>query len=251
MAKTIYIKNVHKITLFCNLHSVSKKTAWYNSGTKCICYTYQIPSKYIISAKIEPLKFRTHLLNLSFSRPLQLMKINSTESYVFFLARTNCARIQLNFTNTRGTQYSPYLSRLTGFQIWPSGRNTSKLIHIKIGILNMPKHGNRHDLIHFVTAFHVESCLAFCFRVFFSPFTMGKRELVFALFVHLLSRRWSLSFFSYLLVSGVGCGLWLWHSLDFSIIFCQGHLIINTSVNGDDIWVCLLLHNVFPLLTFV
>ena len=95
MAKTIYIKNVHKITLFCNLHSISKKTACYNSGTKCICYTYQIPSKCIISANIEPLKFRTYLLNLSFSRPL--MKIISTESYVFFLARTYRARIQLIF----------------------------------------------------------------------------------------------------------------------------------------------------------
>ena len=82
----------------------------YNSGTKCICYTYQIPSKCIISAKIEPLTFRTYLLNISFSRPLQLMKINSTESYVFFLARTYRARIQLSFTNTRGIQYSPYVS---------------------------------------------------------------------------------------------------------------------------------------------
>ena len=109
MAKTIYITNVYEITLFCNLHSISKKTAWYNSGTKCICYTYQIPSKCIISAKIEPLKFCTYLLNLSFSRPLQLMKINSTESYVFCLARTYRARIQLIFTNTRGIQYSPYI----------------------------------------------------------------------------------------------------------------------------------------------
>ena len=110
MAKTIYIKNVHKITLFCNLHPISKKTAWYHSGTKCICYTYQIPSKCIISAKIEPLKFRSYLLNLSFSRPFQLMKINSTESYVFFLARTYRDRIQLSFTNTRGIQYSPYIN---------------------------------------------------------------------------------------------------------------------------------------------
>ena len=68
---------------------------------------YVIPSKCIISAKLEPL---TYLLNLSFSRPLQLMKINSTESYDFFLARTYRARIQLIFTNTRGIQYSPYLS---------------------------------------------------------------------------------------------------------------------------------------------
>ena len=74
------------------------------------CYTYQIPSKLIISAKIDPLKFCSYLLNLSFSRPFQLMKINSTESYVFFLARTYRARIQLSFTNTRGIQYSPYIN---------------------------------------------------------------------------------------------------------------------------------------------
>ena len=79
------------------------------SGTKCICYTYQIPSKCIISAKIEPLKIRSYLLKVSFSRPFQLMKINSTESYVFILARTYRARIQLSFTKTRGIQYSPYL----------------------------------------------------------------------------------------------------------------------------------------------
>ena len=71
---------------------------------------HQIPSKCIISAKFEPHKFRTYLLNLSFSRPFQLLKINSTELYVFFLARTYRARIQLSFTNTRGIQYSPYIS---------------------------------------------------------------------------------------------------------------------------------------------
>ena len=40
------------------------------------------------------------------------MKINSTESYVFFLARTYRARIQLSLriTNTRGIQYSPYVN---------------------------------------------------------------------------------------------------------------------------------------------
>ena len=70
----------------------------------------QIPSKCIISAKIEPLKFRPLLLKVSFSRPFHLMKINSTESYVFLLARTYRARIQLSFTNTRGIQYSPYVN---------------------------------------------------------------------------------------------------------------------------------------------
>ena len=59
--------------------------------------------------EIEPLKFRTYLLNLSFSRPLQFMKISFTESYDFFLAQTYRARIQLILTNTRGIQYSPYI----------------------------------------------------------------------------------------------------------------------------------------------
>ena len=71
---------------------------------------YVIHIKFLISAKIEPLKFWTYLLNLSFSRPLQLMKINFTESYDFCLALTYRARIQLNFTKTRSIQYSPYIS---------------------------------------------------------------------------------------------------------------------------------------------
>ena len=75
-----------------------------------VIHIFQIPSKCINSAKIEPLKFRTLLLKVSFSRPFQLMKINSAESYVFFLARTHRARIQLSFTNTRGIQYSPYVN---------------------------------------------------------------------------------------------------------------------------------------------
>ena len=92
----------------------------------CILYGRKLPDKtqvlnvYVIHIKflqnasflqnIEPLKFRTLLLKVSFSRPFQLIKINSTESYVFFLARTYRARIQLSFTNTRGIQYSPYVN---------------------------------------------------------------------------------------------------------------------------------------------
>ena len=156
MVKIIYIKNDHEITLFCNLHSISKKTAWYtcNSDTKCICYIYQIPSKCIISAKIEPFKFRTYLLNLSFSRPLQLMKINFTESYDFFLARTYRARIQLIFTNMRGIQYSPYISLCVSPYRVPNLTLRTKHTYAnehKNGISNMPKYGNKHDLIHFIT----------------------------------------------------------------------------------------------------
>ena len=142
--------------LFCNLQSISKKTAWYNSGTKCICYTYQIPSKCIISTKIEPLKFRTYLLNLSFSRLLQLMKINSTESYNFFLARTYRARIQMIFTNTRGIQYSPYLA-LQSSKFDPRDEIQVYQWTLKMAFLNVPKHGNKHDLIHFLTR---NSCLS-------------------------------------------------------------------------------------------
>ena len=82
------------------------------------------------------------------------MKINSTESYVFFLARTYRARIQLSFTNTRGIQYSPYVSlcvspyRVLNVTIGTKYKYTNE---IKIIILNVPKHGNKHYLIHFVT----------------------------------------------------------------------------------------------------
>ena len=38
------------------------------------------------------------------------MKINSTESYDFLFDLLYRARIQLIFTNTRGIQYSPYIS---------------------------------------------------------------------------------------------------------------------------------------------
>ena len=89
-----------------------------NVYVKYICYTYQIPSKCIISAKTEPLKFLTYLLKVSFSRPFQLMKINSTESYVFFLARTYRATIQLIFINTRGIQYSSYINLCPALQCY-------------------------------------------------------------------------------------------------------------------------------------
>ena len=46
----------------------------------------------------------------------------------------------------------------------------------------------------------------------------GKRELILVLFVRLFDL-WLFGFvgFLFLLVSGKGCGLWLWHSLDFSL----------------------------------
>ena len=50
---------------------------------------------------------------------------------------------------------------------------------------------------------------------------MGKRELILVLFVRLFGLcLFGFVGFLFLLVSGKGCGLWLWHSLDFSLTFC-------------------------------
>ena len=48
---------------------------------------------------------------------------------------------------------------------------------------------------------------------------LGRRDLVCVLLVHLFVCFVQVSFchFLFLLVLGAGCGLWLWHSLDFSI----------------------------------
>ena len=75
------------------------------------------------------------------------MNINSTKLYVFFLARIYRARIQLSFTNTRGIQYSPYVNLCVS----PDRvLNLTLGMNIKNDILNVPKHVNKHDLIHFV-----------------------------------------------------------------------------------------------------
>ena len=110
MAKTIYKKKKKKkisiklrLSVTCILY---RRKLPELSGTKCICYTYQIPSKCINSAKTEPLKFHTLLLKVTFSRPFQLMKINCTESYVFFLARTYRARIQQFYKYERHSIFS-------------------------------------------------------------------------------------------------------------------------------------------------
>ena len=69
--------------------------------------------------------------------------------------------------------------------------------------------------------FCVESCLALCYRVFqsclafYSP-RLGKRELIY-LCICLFTLHSLISVhFLFLLVSGIGCGLCLWHSLGFS-----------------------------------
>ena len=49
---------------------------------------------------------------------------------------------------------------------------------------------------------------------------LGKRELILVFFVPLFDLcLFGFDFFLFLLVSGKGCGLCLWHSLDFSLTF--------------------------------
>ena len=88
-------------------------------------------------------------------------------------------------------------------------------------------------LFLFCGTLHVlKSCHALCSRV--SSFLLalrsprlGKRELNCVLLVYLFVL-YALGFviFLFLLVSGVGCSLWLWHSLDFSINFCFLEIIL-------------------------
>ena len=49
---------------------------------------------------------------------------------------------------------------------------------------------------------------------------LGKRELILVLFVRLIDLcLFGILGFLFLLMTGKGCGLWLWHSLDFSLTF--------------------------------
>ena len=72
--------------------------------------------------------------------------------------------------------------------------------------------------------FYVLPCviLFLCFSVLLAlqlP-RLGKRELIFVLFLRLFDLRlFGFVCFLFLLVSGKGCGLGLWHSLDFSLTF--------------------------------
>ena len=51
---------------------------------------------------------------------------------------------------------------------------------------------------------------------------LGKRELILVLFVRLFGLcLFRFVGFLFLLGSGMGCGLWLWHSLDFSLTFFE------------------------------
>ena len=129
---------------------------------------YVILIKFLQNAsflrKLNPLNFaliywKFHFLdhfNLWKSTPLKRM-------FFFFLARTYLARIQLSFTNTRGIQYSPYVNHcVSPYRDLNLTLETKyKLqMNIKIGILNVPKHGNKHDLIHFVTDIKICFCVS-------------------------------------------------------------------------------------------
>ena len=60
---------------------------------------------------------------------------------------------------------------------------------------------------------------------------LGKRELILVLFVRLFGLcMFRFVGFLFLLGSGKGCGLWLWHSLDFSLTFFA------MLVSGKGIW---------------
>ena len=62
---------------------------------------------------------------------------------------------------------------------------------------------------------------------------LGKRELILVLFVRLFDLcLFGFVGFLFLLVSGKGCGLWLWHSLEFSLTLLfpyeiLGYLVLN------------------------
>ena len=78
--------------------------------------------------------------------------------------------------------------------------------------------------------FYVLPCvfLFMCFSVILAlrlP-RLGKRELILVLFVRLFDLYlFGFVGFLFLLVSGKGCGLWMWHSLDFSLtLFLQKDL---------------------------
>ena len=66
-------------------------------------------------------------------------------------------------------------------------------------------------------------------EIFFWFFPENKRELILVLFVRLFDLRlFGFVGFLFLLVSKKGCGLWRWHSLDFSLTFFWHFMQIET-----------------------
>ena len=83
--------------------------------------------------------------------------------------------------------------------------------------------------------FYVLTCV-FCSCVFSVHLALrlpllGKRELILVFFVRLFDLRlFGFVCFFFLLVSGKACGLWLWHSLNFSltIFFCEVYVFVHS-----------------------
>ena len=89
--------------------------------------------------------------------------------------------------------------------------------------LIFPNCKNMKNTWHDKRWIHVASmyCSGVLFSVLLALWSprLGKRELVYVLLLHLFVYfALIFVFFFFLLVSVVGCGLWLWHSLDFYII---------------------------------
>ena len=99
----------------------------------------------------------------------------------------------------------------------------------------------RGDLLYVLPCVILFLCFSFLL-VLWLP-RLGKRELILVLFVCLFDLcLFGFVGFLFLLVSGKGCSLWLWHSLDFSLTFfwclkmlTDGWLILGHMINSYDI----------------
>ena len=108
--------------------------------------------KCIISAKNESLRFSTNGVSLAKITFRKFLGIYGIDNQFRAIIPTTCKVCVDTFLHTRGIQYSPFVSlSVTGSQSWHSGRNTCILLNTKNDILDVPKHGNKRDLIHFVT----------------------------------------------------------------------------------------------------
>ena len=72
---------------------------------------------------------------------------------------------------------------------------------------------------------------------------LGKRELILVLFVRLFGLCFRFVDFLFLLGAGKGCGLWLWHSLDFSLTFFYRQVYYSHTRSGHTAR-CLYMHAV-------
>ena len=101
-------------------------------------------------------------------------------------------------------------------------------------------------MVYFTTRFI--SSLALCFvLLFFSPFSipitsLGEARAGLCDFVRFFLLRWLVCVsLLFLLVSGIGCNLWLWHSLDFSFYLLELsefrlHIATNVKTTIEQTW---------------